>query len=396
MKTDFTTDYTQILAKLNSFTTKNYKFTRNYLNGEVSQLSPYITHGVISMPQVAKQVIAHNGLKQAEHFLFQLGWREYFLKIWWNLGDSVFEPVRSEQSFVYYDQLPESVLNASTGVVVLDEAVKSLYGLGYLHNHERMWLASVVCNTAKTQFSPGMSWMYYYLLDGDLASNTLSWQWVAGSFSSKKYLANQDNLNKYSKLVQKGTFLDFEYPELARRAESDYCPTELLKRSDLEFPVNLPDVDGEFVFDKIQAEWFAHAGGENEVLLYHPWALSPEWFAENGGDKVRVLVFEPSHFSKFRISPMRVEFILGLARNIPNLKVVVADFERVVEQLVDLKVRGGVVRDYPAVFGWKQVASEAGFGLVVEDYEFLYPGVVPPFRSYFDFWNKASKLISRI
>mgnify|MGYP006195700273 CR=1 FL=1 len=60
-----------------------------------------------------------------------------------------------------------------------------------------MYLAAMVCNNAKSHWLTPARWMYYHLLDGDLASNALSWQWVAGTFSHKKYIANQQNINKY-------------------------------------------------------------------------------------------------------------------------------------------------------------------------------------------------------
>ena len=71
-----------------------------------------------------------------------------------------------------------------------------------------MYIASIVCNIAKSHWKLPSKWFYYYLLDGDLASNNLSWQWVCGANSSKKYYANQENINKFCFTKQKNTFLD--------------------------------------------------------------------------------------------------------------------------------------------------------------------------------------------
>ena len=83
-----------------------------------------------------------------------------------------------------------------------------------MHNHLRMYVASIACNIGKADWQLPSQWMYYHLLDGDLASNTCSWQWVAGSFSSKKYYCNQENINRYTCSDQRNTFLDMSYPEL--------------------------------------------------------------------------------------------------------------------------------------------------------------------------------------
>ena len=85
-----------------------------------------------------------------------------------------------------------------------------------MHNHLRMYVASIVCNVAQSHWINPARWMYYYLLDADWASNSLSWQWVAGSNSNKKYFANQDNINKYCLTTQKGTFLDLDYQKISK------------------------------------------------------------------------------------------------------------------------------------------------------------------------------------
>ena len=79
--------------------------------------------------------------------------------------------------------MPKAVVEANTTIDAIDEAINELYQNGYMHNHMRMYLASLCCNIAKCHWKHPAKWMYFYLLDGDLASNTLSWQWVAGSNS---------------------------------------------------------------------------------------------------------------------------------------------------------------------------------------------------------------------
>jgi deoxyribodipyrimidine photo-lyase len=367
----FPTDYSSILKRLEDFDPTKYQQTRNYLSGGVSHLSPYIVHGVLGLPQVMKAVVSKVGIRKAEHFIFQLGWREYFQKIWIEYGDLIFKDLKSEQSAVVSLDLPAAVLNANTGVEVLDEAISELYETGYMHNHARMWIASVVCNTAQTAWKNPADWLYYHLLDGDLASNTLSWQWVAGTFSSKKYLANQDNLNKYSKSSQSGTFLDFSYEFLAERTE---VQTQLVERAKSDLSFEKPKFDFASL-DELDVS-------KSELVLHHAWNLDPTFAAESehSDSQERLLLLEPSHFERFRISPKRMDFILALAQNISNLKIVWADFEELSKILSNFK--SIKFKSHPAA-NWNVPAEKIS--------GFLFEGVNPPFRSYFDFWNKAKK-----
>ena len=77
-----------------------------------------------------------------------------------------------------------------------------------------MYIASLVTNIAKTAWLKPAKWMYYHLLDGDWGSNALSWQWVAGTNSNRKYYMNQDNINKYTKTNQKNTIIDTSYDSI--------------------------------------------------------------------------------------------------------------------------------------------------------------------------------------
>lgn len=148
-----------------------------------------------------------------EGLVQQLAWRDYFQNVWKVEKDGIFSDLKQPQENVESNGIPTTILKGETGIQILDEAVKTLYETGYLHNHLRMYLASVCCNIAHCHWSEPAKWLYSNLLDGDLASNHLSWQWVAGSFSKKKYFANQDNLNKYFGGTQKDTFLDVDYSD---------------------------------------------------------------------------------------------------------------------------------------------------------------------------------------
>ncbi|MGA1048830.1 MAG: FAD-binding domain-containing protein, partial [Minisyncoccia bacterium] len=140
-----------------------------------------------------------------EKLLFELAWKEYFLRVWENKMDDIWTDLKHPASYSN-TQIPSNIVDANTGINTIDSAIEELYQTGYMHNHARMWTASLVTNIAKSYWKIPSQWMYYHLLDGDIASNTLSWQWVSGTFSSKKYFANQENINKYSKTNQYNTF----------------------------------------------------------------------------------------------------------------------------------------------------------------------------------------------
>lgn len=166
-----------------------YARTRNAIDGAVSGLSPYITHGFVTLPQVVAAVTARHALDVQHKFVFELGWREYFRHVWAQRGDGILQSLHGGPlpDAAYAREVPVDIRRGATGAPVIDEAVRMLYATGMLHNHARMWLASYVVHMRKVHWRAGADWLYGHLLDGDLASNHLSWQWVAGTGSHKPY-----------------------------------------------------------------------------------------------------------------------------------------------------------------------------------------------------------------
>ena len=256
----------------------DYARSRNAIEGAVTGLSPYITHGLLSLPEVLAGVIAKHSLDVQHKFVFELGWREYFRHVWAFRGDRIFESLREGllPQAGYSALLPADIRQATTGVPVIDTAVRTLYSTGYLHNHARMWLASYVVHVRKVHWRVAADWLYGHLLDGDLASNHLSWQWVAGTGSSKPYLFNADNVARYAPANwhSPGSVIDQSYEALDRlarqpmhraRAEheapaTDPAPIEppLLAEPPPELGWTRPD---------------AAAVAGREVWLVHPWNL---------------------------------------------------------------------------------------------------------------------------
>ena len=208
----------EALARIASVKPAEYARTRNALNGAVTQLSPYITHGFVSLPEVLEGVRLQHTVNSQDKFLFELGWREYYRHVWQHRGDGIFESLHEGvlPDAAYADQIPADILQACTGVHAIDMAVKTLYDTGYLHNHARMWLASYVVHLRKVHWRVGADWLYGHLLDGDLASNHLSWQWVAGTGSHKPYLFNAENVARFAPDAwhSAGTSIDKSYEDL--------------------------------------------------------------------------------------------------------------------------------------------------------------------------------------
>lgn len=188
------------LARVHAVRPSEYARSRNAIDGAVSGLSPYITHGLISLPDVLAQVNAYCPMDAQHKFVYELGWRAYFRHVWSHQGEKIFDnlhdgPLPPE---CYAAQIPADIRQAATGVPAIDQAVRILYATGYMHNHARMWLASYMVHLRKVHWRAAADWMYGHLLDGDLASNHLSWQWVAGTGSTKPYLFNADNVARYA------------------------------------------------------------------------------------------------------------------------------------------------------------------------------------------------------
>ena len=183
----------------------------------------------------------------------------------------------------YADRLPLDIRQGCTGVAAIDNAVRILYATGYLHNHMRMWLASYLVHVRKVHWRAGADWLYGHLLDGDLPSNHLSWQWVAGTFSSKPYLFNAENVLKYAPANARaawdcsGTVIDQSYEALDAMARNQpgRGPERGVHEKVIEppllshcYPLNWP------VDQSIRAQAAIQNIAGKTLELVHPWSLS--------------------------------------------------------------------------------------------------------------------------
>ena len=180
-----------------------YAATRNHLSGAVTQLSPYIRHGLLTLAAVREHAVRVTGsARSIVKFISELAWRDYWQRIYQQIGDGIWvnrESLKTGRDKSHYAQhIPADILDRATGLACMDAFIGELYSTGYLHNHARMWLAAYVVHWRRIQWQAGARWFLTHLLDGDPASNNLSWQWIASTFSSKPYFFNRENLEKYT------------------------------------------------------------------------------------------------------------------------------------------------------------------------------------------------------
>lgn len=194
------------LKALQQVEADKYASTRNFLNGAVTRLSPYLRYGVLSLAEVRDALLLKvRHPEDAVKLINQLGWRDYWQRLYAELGKGIWqdrEPYKTGYTAKDYSEtLPEEIIKGITGLVCIDSFSRELQETGYLHNHQRMWMAAYLVHWRRVKWQAGARWFLEHLLDGDPASNNLSWQWVASTFSHKAYFFNRENLERYSKAV---------------------------------------------------------------------------------------------------------------------------------------------------------------------------------------------------
>lgn len=363
MARQFPTDYQSILEKIDQIDPMKYGVTRNYIDGAVTYLSPYISRGVISTKQVLQQVLAKGyEISQIESFVKELCWRDYFQRV--GQHKDLNSDIKQLQQAVSNREIPVDVVQADTGIWGIDEAIEGLYHSGYMHNHCRMYTAFLVCNTAQSHWLLPAKWMFYHLLDGDWASNACSWQWVSGANSNKKYVANQENINKYTHTNQQGTFLDRSYESVAEME----IPTSLLKTQSLDLKTVLPENKALQIDSTLP------------TFIYNYYNLDPLWHSNESGN--RILLLEPYFFETYPISEKCVEFMLDLAKNIPTLQVFVGSFELLSAQLNSNAI---YYKEHPLNHGYKGIEDARDW--ISEEVNGYYP-------SFFAYWKKVEQQIT--
>ncbi len=361
----FPTSYAEIQQRIRKIDPVKYGSTRNFINGAVTYLSPYISRGVISTQRVFTEILERGyDPTRIEKFIQELAWRDYWQQIWITKGDAINSDLKNTQTPVDNYSISRAIVNAETGIEAVDSAITDFYKTGYLHNHVRMYIAAIACNVAQSHWKTPARWMYYHLLDGDWASNALSWQWVAGANSHKKYVANQENINNYCHTRQKGTFLDVSYEALQELS----IPSQLLEQADLKLETQLPDKQAVVVDPQLP------------TCIYNFYNLDPEWKKETPAN--RILLLEPSHFRQYPISERSVEFMLALSENIEHMQVYVGEFHE-----LQAEYNFGTIYYKEHPFNRHYEGEEES-----RDWMFDVTGYFP---SFFGYWKQCKKQIPK-
>ena len=222
----------QLDAFINSELT-NYSFKRNFDLGpkdksNVSCLSPYISHRLITEYEVAKKVLAKFPYQKVEKYIQEIFWRVYW-KGWLELRPQVWSDFIEDLKGLKEDDNYKKAINGETQIECFNDWVKELKENNYLHNHTRMWFASIWIFTLNLPWQKGAEFFMKNLFDGDAASNTLSWRWVAGlQTKGKHYVAQSWNISKFTNNKYKNVKLNENALSLTDKREYKLNPLNFI------------------------------------------------------------------------------------------------------------------------------------------------------------------------
>ena len=214
---NFLTSRSYALKKLDNFIEKNlleYSKLRNFDFGiqnrkNISCLSPYVSHGIISEKEIINKVLKKHLFNISEKFIQEVLWRVYWkgwLELRPNVWDDYLISLKTYRKKYNTDKNYLNAIEGNTNITCFNDWVKELREKNYLHNHARMWFASIWIFTLELPWELGAEFFLKHLYDGDSASNTLGWRWVAGLHTpGKYYIASEWNIkmftnNRYEKV----------------------------------------------------------------------------------------------------------------------------------------------------------------------------------------------------
>jgi len=303
------------LKRLHEIDALTYGRNRNFLNGAVTRLSPYLRHGCISLAEVIEHVKSQFGDRGGK-LIMQLAWREYWRQVWYLKGDDILSDMETPKVAIGRRPLAEDIRKGKTGLPCMDGFIRDLLQGGYVHNHARLWFAAYVLHWRKTNWREAADWYEANLLDGDKASNHLSWQWVASLFSSKPYYFDKENLARhtgehYCAGCKAQCPFDDSYENLHDRLFSDTLSVQPVQFPPIR-PV-LPVVQGLNAF----------------ALLVHDEMLSPAHPLLRR-PFTKIFIFDDKVYEQWSIH--RLQFMADCLSEMPNVEVWVGDTREVLMQ----------------------------------------------------------------
>ena len=216
------------IKRLHALDVEDYGKTRNHIDGGITKLSAFIESGLLSETEIVEYLRKQldDQWPKAYRFVQQLSWREFFQQKW---RRDFMAPWQPQQVYKtgwhdedYQQQIPGFIEQANTDSVLINQLIVELKTTGFLHNHGRLYLASYIVHWCRVHWKTGAQWMLHYLIDGNIASNHFSWQWVASTNSPKPYIFNLENAqrfcgNRYDTTESSNDSLAASYEELYQR-----------------------------------------------------------------------------------------------------------------------------------------------------------------------------------
>lgn len=300
-----------------------YERSRNFLSGAVTRLSAYLRHGVLTLAEARDAALDQaRDPREAGKLINEFAWRDYWQRLYFQLGEGIWqdrEAYKTGYAARDYDQeLPPDIPSGTTTLVCIDSFAHQLAETGYLHNHARMWTAAYVVHWRRVAWQAGARWFLEHLIDGDPASNNLSWQWVASTFASKAYFFNRENLERYTA----GT-----YCRSCPHAKARTCPFEdsyeglaqtLFPR--LDDHTALPPPPKPFVPASVGEASASSVPAQGTPLLWiHTDSLNPAspMLAAHPGSAA-VFIWDLEWLTGSRISLKRIVFLAECLRDMPG------------------------------------------------------------------------------
>ena len=281
---NFEASRAKAIEKLNNFIEKNlseYSKLRNFDFGpdnrtNISCLSPYVTHGIINEKEIIQKSLSKFSFSKNEKFIQEVLWRTYW-KGWLELRPNVWSDYLIELNKIKEEfknnQNYLCAVKGKTNIECFNTWVNELKENNYLHNHTRMWFASIWIFTLELPWQLGAEFFMKYLYDGDAASNTLGWRWVAGvQTQGKHYLASEWNIKKFTNNRFKNIKLNENAPP--KLSEKTYSiikqdfnnPQNIKDKNLLIFENNLSFENTNFQNDKFKKIYLISNKNENRAI----------------------------------------------------------------------------------------------------------------------------------
>lgn len=375
----------QGIAKLKEFSENhlsNYTKSRNFDYGpskrdNVSNLSKYITHRIIDEQEVIQTAHSKFAYIKIEKFIQEVFWRTYW-KGWLEMRPRVWtsyiedlKQLEKQKDSVEYQQ----AISGKTSIECFNDWANELIKYNYLHNHARMWFASIWIFTLKLPWQLGADFFLKHLLDGDAASNTLSWRWVAGlQTKGKNYLATKFNINTFSAKKYEVLKLNDQASPLFETTSFEIQPLHFDKVENEESLFLLHNLDSNFL-QKFQNKYQYYALLDFNSIL------------ESKNYSKQVLDFKAS-INEELINQLKNNFNSDLVvKNKEDLLKIVKD--KNIKNIVTPYINCGYENDF-----MNEIKKKIKITYLARDYDqFCYPFAT---KGFFAFKEQIPKILSKI